>query len=47
MALNAEQKKYMMGQNSKLETNNGFERQNEDATLNAKPKRNKGSKRLS
>ena len=47
MALNAEQKKYMMAQNSKLETNNGFERQNEDATLNAKPKRNKGSKRLS
>ena len=43
MALNAKQKKYMMTRNAKPETNNGSERQNENATPNAKLKRNKGS----
>lgn len=47
MALNAEQKKCMMARNAKLETNNDFECQNEDVALNAKPKWNKGFKRLS
>ena len=43
MALNAKQKKYMMTRNAKPKTNNSSERQNENATPNAKLKRNKGS----